>query len=120
MRQCVEVALHGFNHQTNRREEAGGNSEFEGLGYDEQYMKISRGKAILENQLGLKITTFVPPWNSYDSTTLRVLEVSGFSTISAGLWGTCEGSSRLSFIPSTCSLSFEALKGAVLAARRGT
>jgi peptidoglycan/xylan/chitin deacetylase (PgdA/CDA1 family) len=118
-RKVVEPALHGLNHQSHRSREAGGFSEFAGLSYAEQRAKICRGKELLEQQAGVEITTFVPPWNSYDANTLRVIQEAGFTAISAGLWGTCGESSQLTFVPSTCPLNLGALRSAVAVARAG-
>ncbi len=97
----VEVALHGYSHQTRRASSEGGYTEFAGLDYDGQRQKIVEGKKLLEDMLDTKITTFTPPWNSYDSTTVQVLEELNFTTISADLNGPAVDPSRLNFLPST-------------------
>lgn len=96
----VEVVLHGYSHQTIPSE--GGHSEFKGLNYDMQYKKISDSVAFLKDRLEVPITTFVPPWNRYDSSTLKVLNELGFSVLSANQDGLPMGSSPLLFLPSTC------------------
>jgi peptidoglycan/xylan/chitin deacetylase (PgdA/CDA1 family) len=93
----IEVALHGYSHQTAQADKM---TEFEGLDYETQKEKITKGKQFLETTTGASVTTFVPPWNSYDIGTLRVLRDQGFRTLSAGYDGdACEG---LGFVPATC------------------
>jgi len=119
----VEVALHGFSHQTVRRKI--GNvflkpfgryhSEFIGVDEASQRKKISEGRGILERELGVRAETFVPPWNGYDQTTLRVLESLGFTTFSAARRGPVDLASPLHFLPRTCDL--QEVQSAVRAAR---
>lgn len=97
----LEVALHGYSHQTIRTE--GGYTEFSGLDYDNQLQKIAKAKAFLEKKIGTPISTFVPPWNSYDWNTLQVLENLDFKDISASRQGDAK-ESPLKFLPVTCSL----------------
>ena len=119
-RGVIEAALHGFSHQTIRpANQRGGCTEFENLDYADQLRKISLGRDMLERQLGTRICTFVPPWNTYDLNTLRAVETSGFEAISAGIWGAHPTSARLSFAPATCPLNLNKIRHAVEAARRG-
>jgi peptidoglycan/xylan/chitin deacetylase (PgdA/CDA1 family) len=97
----VEVALHGYAHQTHS---AGRHTEFAGLDYGRQVEKIAAGKALLEGLTGARITTFIPPWNQYDRNTVRALEELGFSTLSASLSPGAGAGSRLGFLPETCDL----------------
>jgi peptidoglycan/xylan/chitin deacetylase (PgdA/CDA1 family) len=109
----LEIGMHGFNHQNNNSNQS---SEFSGLDYENQFEKLKKGKSYLESILGLPITIFIPPWQSYDLNTLRALEVLNFSTLSAYKnGGEAEKTSNLNFIPSTCFLSD--LKTGVIAAR---
>jgi hypothetical protein len=55
--------------------------------------------------LHTKITTFIPPFNSYDSNTLRVLEVLDFQCLSANLSGETVPSTMLNILPATCTLA---------------
>lgn len=100
----LEVALHGYTHQTVRTLENGCYSEFSGLDYQSQEMKIGQGKKLLEGMLGVGIATFVPPFNSYDANTLRVLEKLDFRFLSANSFGESAGPSRLKYLPVTCEL----------------
>lgn len=109
----VEVALHGYSHQTLR--ERGGSTEFNGIDYNEQTERIAKGKRLLEEMLGTRIDIFIPPWNSYDLNTIRALEKLNFEYISAYGNGDASESSLLKFIPYTCRLL--ELRDAVLSAR---
>ncbi|MFA5393859.1 MAG: DUF2334 domain-containing protein [Candidatus Ratteibacteria bacterium] len=97
----LEVALHGFSHQT-IHEKRYGYTEFSGLDYNSQVTKITKGKNYLEKMLNVPITTFIPPWNSYDPNTIRVLEKLGFKTISADKRGAVKKFSPLEFRPERC------------------
>lgn len=101
----LQVALHGYTHQTILARENGGWSEFKGLPYEAQAERIGAGRAMLEEMVAVPIRTFIPPWNSYDTNTLRGLERLGFSCISAGKYGVTSPLSQLSFLPSTCGLA---------------
>ena len=119
----VEVALHGYSHQTVRRKIGNAylkpfgryHSEFIGVDEAAQRKKISGGREILERDLGVRAETFVPPWNGYDRTTLRVLGSLGFTTFSAARRGPVDLASPLHFLPRTCDL--QDVKSAVSAAR---
>jgi|Deesub1362A_J573_1020465.scaffolds.fasta_scaffold01563_6 peptidoglycan/xylan/chitin deacetylase (PgdA/CDA1 family) len=113
----IEVAQHGYSHQTISTL---GNSwtEFSGLEYERQMQKIRRGKNLLERTLDVQVTTFIPPWNSYDLNTIRALERLGFKAISASS-GISEKSSKLKFIPVTIE-DISKLKEAVNSARRSS
>lgn len=103
----VEVALHGFNHQS-----IGGKtkSEFHGLSLEAQNKLIAQGKSILEGAVG-PIQTFIPPWNSYDQNTLSALKANGFKVLSAASNGLPDKDDQLILIPATCLI--EDLKMAV-------
>lgn len=98
----LEVALHGYSHQTIRTKEEGGLTEFFGEDYGTQLRKIEAGKEFLEIALDTSITTFIPPGNSYDLNTLRVLEQAGFTSISANPYGESNMSSTIAYLPVTC------------------
>ncbi len=100
----LEVALHGYSHQTIREGADGGYTEFSGLDYIEQEKKIVKGKNLLEEMLDIQVTTFIPPWGSYDLNTIRALEKLGFNAISAGTHGVAKESSPLKFLPATCGI----------------
>lgn len=100
----LEVALHGYSHQTIRTKTNGNYTEFYGLDYNSQLQRITKGKNLLEEMLGIRIDTFIPPWNSYDLNTIKVLEKIGFKTISSDMTSIAEESSQLRFLPGTCAL----------------
>jgi hypothetical protein len=101
----VIPSLHGYSHQTVINDLTSIKSEFRGLSYQEQLIKIEKGKKFLEDRLGQDINIFVPPWNIYDRNTLKVVEELGFTTISAGLHSTPDKDSNLKFLPETENLS---------------
>jgi peptidoglycan/xylan/chitin deacetylase (PgdA/CDA1 family) len=104
----VEIALHGLAHRDNAiapaRPDFG--SEFRGLSYTSQLRMLSAGKATLESLYHVGITTFIPPWNSYDENTLRALDDLGFDLVSGSgqTYGIAaqECVQRLRFLPYTC------------------
>ena len=110
----VEVALHGCTHHEALRK--GHFTEFNGVDCEIQEEKITRGKLYLEDLLQRKITTFVPPWNSYDVNTLHVLEKAEIEVISSGTHGPTHEHSNLKFLPATCDLL--QVREAVEAARK--
>ncbi len=111
----LEIALHGYSHQTVDAEHL---TEFSGLDYPSQLERIASGKELLERLVGAPVTTFIPPWNEYDLNTLRVLEDLKFTTISASISGEATEDSPLMFLPATCDLL--QLRRAVKAARRSS
>lgn len=90
-----EVALHGYTHQntlipsTSRMGRVWARacqrtkSEFAGLPLREQRFRMVAGKRRLESVFGFPVTTFVPPWNSYDAATVAACRDAGIATISA-------------------------------------
>lgn len=101
---ALDAAQHGYSHQ---RQSYGRDwyTEYEGLDYDSQLDKIEKGKIFLEKILDTKITTFVPPYNSYDANTLKVLEKLNFHCLSASLRGQTVPSTSLKLLPETCNLA---------------
>jgi peptidoglycan/xylan/chitin deacetylase (PgdA/CDA1 family) len=92
----AEVALHGYTHQTWR---APAFSEFAQVPRDEQANRVRSGRAELEDITGVRVESFVPPWNSYDAATMDVLEEYGFSCLSGSLRGPFPERSSLRFLP---------------------
>jgi len=78
----VEVALHGLTHQ---RVDTETRSEFKGRTYEDQLDRISRGKSFLEEGLDTKIRVFIPPWNSFDASTIRALETLELDILSSDI-----------------------------------
>ena len=98
----LEVAQHGYSHQTHSSTEW---SEFAYMPYKEQVSKVQKGKTLLETLLHTSITSFVPPYNTYDTHTLKTLEALGFLTISADLRGIQPKTSTLVFLSNTITLN---------------
>ncbi|HUT04559.1 MAG TPA: DUF2334 domain-containing protein [bacterium] len=112
---AVEVALHGYSHQSIGL--GPGNSEFRGLKYEEQLERIKDGRRLLQNMVGMQVALFIPPWNTYDLDTLKALEELGLRCICASnKYGVGACSSRLRFLPKTCGP--HQLRSAVRAARK--
>ncbi len=109
----LDVALHGYSHQTISAKQW---TEFSGLDYNSQVERLAKGKKFLEGMIDTAISTFVPPWNRYDLNTLRALEKLGFSTLSANnKIGQVTEACKLNFLPYSCNLS--KLRHAVKASR---
>lgn len=110
---CVDVALHGFEHRDNGTGMPP--SEFSGLSLEEQRHKIREGKALLEDVTGCPVWTFVPPWNTYDDSTISALQESGIRFLSANRYGPAsEAAETMRFLPITADL--KELEAAVEAA----
>jgi peptidoglycan/xylan/chitin deacetylase (PgdA/CDA1 family) len=112
----LEIALHGYSHQTNRFQKEGEYSEFAGLDYESQLIRARERKQFLEDKFGRSVTIFVPPWNSYDADTIKALEKLGFKHLSADIYGIALDNSLLRYIPATCGLID--LKKAISQARK--
>jgi peptidoglycan/xylan/chitin deacetylase (PgdA/CDA1 family) len=77
-----EYALHGYHHEAET--DFHGSSEFGDLSQEEQEEKISTGAQILKDCTGERPVTFIPPFNTYDETTVDVLGHEGFDLVSGG------------------------------------
>lgn len=77
----VVVALHGFNHRPSSF--AAVRSEFVGLSQVQQTLLIGSARRSLEAVVGVSVRVFIPPFNTYDSATLRALADTGFDLVSA-------------------------------------
>ncbi|RPJ22624.1 MAG: DUF2334 domain-containing protein [Planctomycetaceae bacterium] len=71
-RNLIEVAEHGYSHN--------GTEYFEGKSYDEQWSIMSAGLYTL-NACGIRPDTFIPPYGSIDTTTLRVARDLGLKNL---------------------------------------
>ena len=110
----VEIALHGLTHQVINN--AG---EFGNLSLDENYRRIYKGKQYVEKYFK-SVETFIPPFNAYNSETLKVLDSLNFKTISADLFLSHSlSSTKINYFPETLGLlmdkmgMFEAAKFAI-------
>ena len=111
----VEVAQHGHVHSANSRTDKGIPSEFAGLDARAQRERVELGGDILTRVFGARPTGFIPPWNTYDSTTVRVLVELKYRYVSGG-WTIPQTSGLLATLPHTCWL--HNLRAAVNEARR--
>ena len=102
----VEVALHGYSHEAIRKIATGGWTEFRGENFYDQRKKIYEGKKFLDNVIGQETVIFVPPWNSFDFSTILVLQELGFNCLSAGKqrFNAPFYSKKIKFLPATCSI----------------
>ncbi len=115
----VDIAQHGYTHNVLAITHGWSGrygSEFKGIYYQEQEERIRRGKEFLDRGLGRPVTVFVPPYNSYDSDTVRALETLGFTCLSASLGTDVPPSTRLKLAPAT--VGPESVREAVALARK--
>lgn len=92
----IEIAQHGFNHQKIV------NGEFNGVNQSEQKRRILKGKEMLDSIFQTNITTFIPPWNTYDKNTLKVMNEIGLKNLSSALCiGQVWSDSQISYFPTT-------------------
>lgn len=81
-----DVSLHGYTHEAET--DFRGQSEFGGLSADEQGQHIRDGIAILEGCVDEPVDTFIPPFNTYDQTTVVELVDAEIPIVSGGKWFT--------------------------------
>jgi|SRR6478735_3354450 len=79
----VDPAVHGFDHRDFAARELRRRSEFVGRDFSAQRRALRTGKQIVEQVVGQPVGTFVPPWNTYDQTTVAAVEDAGFHVLSA-------------------------------------
>ncbi len=83
------IAMHGYNHRYNRDTgkkdffKYGGRSEFYGLPYEEQLLKIKKGLEIFKSN-EIKVDIFFAPNHTYDQNTFKALKSSGIFKIIDG------------------------------------
>lgn len=111
----VDLALHGWNHRSNRVSQPPNPSEFCGLSLEQQVSRLRRGASFFQQAMGVMPAVFVPPWNTYDLNTLRALEVAGIAGISAHRYSPCIESELIRYTPITIEL--RGLRTAIEAAR---
>ncbi|MDK2372626.1 MAG: DUF2334 domain-containing protein [Candidatus Korarchaeota archaeon] len=75
-----EIAQHGYTHMVLTK--YGGSSEFGGLPLRTQMDLMRDGRDILET-VGFRPITFIPPFDTYDSNTIRAAKELGFKVFSA-------------------------------------
>jgi peptidoglycan/xylan/chitin deacetylase (PgdA/CDA1 family) len=80
-----EFALHGYTHVNNGLTPGSSNaSEFAGEPFDLQCDTIRQGRNDIEDAFGITPTTFVPPYDRGDLTTLAALRALGFTEYCTG------------------------------------
>jgi peptidoglycan/xylan/chitin deacetylase (PgdA/CDA1 family) len=96
-----EIAQHGYTHRDASSTTVGASaprmvgaspyqetlvgasySEYKGVSYTDQYNSIKQGRADITEALGVTPTTFIPPWNSGDTNTLKACTALGFKLYS--------------------------------------
>ena len=99
----IDIALHGFEHKTISKN-GDSHTEFRGDDLGNQIKKIREGKKILEDQIGLPITTFIPPWNTYDENTINALRENNITCISSNRYQPAGNKNSISYLPITIEL----------------
>jgi hypothetical protein len=99
----VEISLHGYTHGLDLSFKDGllvkkYRTEFKGMNYDEQFYRISTAKRVVDSILNIDIKIFIPPYNSYDKNTLKVLKKLDFNIISSDNDGS-SAVKEMSYIP---------------------
>ena len=81
------IAMHGYQHVYTQKKRGmfplNDFSEFAGLGFEQQFAMLEKGKAILESH-GIKTDIFMAPAHSYDRNTLKALQKLGFTKMTDG------------------------------------
>ena len=77
----IELSLHGLTHQN-----INGAGEFGGLDSTEAVRRIAKGKHALQAIFDKQITTFIPPFNSWNEHALTAMRMHGMNVISADMF----------------------------------
>lgn len=101
----LEVALHGHSHIPRGKMVGKRESEFAGLGFEEQLRLIDDAKHCLLDTFELPIFGFVPPWNTFDHNTVEAVSESGFTYLSAGVRDYSFRANELAALPKTALLN---------------
>ena len=79
-----ELAQHGYDHRDNSKQYGVPvPSEFRGMPYTEQYALIEEGRNLMQSAFGTAPTSFIPPYNTGDNSTLRAIAALGFTAYSS-------------------------------------
>lgn len=101
----IEVAQHGYAHEHLTTTPKGSPSEFWGVPAEEQYRRIDEGHDQLAQTFGQPVRGFIPPWNTYDNTTLRHLAARGYEYLSGCVATTPQRQMfPCCFVPRTCDI----------------
>ena len=106
----IEITLHGLTHQNINSQ-----GEFGGLDSLESIHRIASGKATLENILRKEITTFIPPFNAYNTFTEEAMRINSFSVLSADKYNKATNK-KIQYFPETLGHMIKQ-KGIWIAAR---
>lgn len=84
----IELTLHGFNHQDINQQ-----GEFGGLNYSEAWRRIRIGGGTLREYTSQEISTFIPPFNAFNDSTLLAMMDNGLYILSADMYSYiyCDG-----------------------------
>jgi len=80
-----EFAQHGYSHVDDRL--SGTKSEFTGRPYALQLELMQNGQADIKDAFGVTPTTFIPPFNNGDNSTVQAAAALGFTNYSTGFLG---------------------------------
>jgi peptidoglycan/xylan/chitin deacetylase (PgdA/CDA1 family) len=111
----LEVAQHGLMHKPMATNSQGVPSEFQGVPEQEQAHQIDEGLRLLRATFPRRITGFIPPWNTYDTSTLNLLCSRGFEYISISNSTRIWRKPGIRMLSHTCHIS--QLEGAYLQAK---
>lgn len=100
----LEVAQHGLHHEHLTTNSEGVNSEFQDIFGEEQARRIVAGRRMLEAVFPGPLVGFVPPWNTFDATTLDVLERNGFQYIAIDNSCYTTQLSSIRLLPRSCNV----------------
>ncbi|MBT3378286.1 MAG: polysaccharide deacetylase family protein [Lentisphaerae bacterium] len=100
----AEIAQHGSTHANRLAGQDAPASEFTGLSPQAQFAAIGRGKRHLEELFGQPVYTFIPPFNTYDQSTIAALDQLGFLVLSGDSSGPVAPTRDLGFAPQSCAL----------------
>ncbi len=74
----LTLGLHGFAHHENAI------TEFRGMPDDRQRQLMAIGQRAFEKRLGTRANVFIPPYNTYDESTLAAATANGIGVLAAG------------------------------------
>lgn len=100
----VEIALHGYLHTRRDSSEDQRPTEFAGLSVERQSTMICEAQNVLRKALGSEVSGFIPPFNSYDSNTLKALLACGFRYVSGSVAGGGVKNRRIQSLPASVSM----------------
>lgn len=97
-RHMLELAVMGYGDVETNTERSP--ILFEGMPYDEQLEKVSKGRLLIAAAFGEPVGFFVPPMDAYDKKTLHALKAAGYTGISSDLSGVF-AANGLAYLPHT-------------------